>query len=287
MRFRIAAVVVALIAVLSGSAEAAEVAVPSGVTRDVAYKRVGNQELQLDLYVPGGTAPRPAVILVHGGGWRRGDRRDLTGIANQFMRLGFVAVSIDYRLDVPVGHPAEVEDVQSAISWLSSRAALYGIDRNKITLLGTSAGGNLAALAATRPARGGTTPPAVRAVVSWSGPMEFFSLHAQPDRYVRSTIEGYLSCVPSECFARAYDASPLFHVNELSPPMLLANSDREQIPSAQAVLMAWMLRTRGVRAELVIVPGNAHGRGLAGAVMDDSVAFLESVVGSPPPAPGR
>jgi len=108
--------------------------------------------VSLDIYAPKTGKQHPVVIMVHGGGWRRGDKANPNvGIdkANFFVPLGYVFVSINYRLSPAVKHPTHVQDVAAAISWIYDRINQYGGDKNHIYLMGHSAGAHLAALVAT------------------------------------------------------------------------------------------------------------------------------------------
>jgi acetyl esterase/lipase len=118
---------------------------------------------RLDLYRPRGTrdSPRPLIVWIHGGGWRKGDKR--VGIARKaklFTRMGFVLASVNYRLSAApfdperpdphrVRFPAHPHDVAEAVAWLHSHARKHGIDRRQIVLIGHSAGAHLAALVGT------------------------------------------------------------------------------------------------------------------------------------------
>lgn len=113
--------------------------------------------LKLDLYLPpaGGPAQRPVVVLIHGGGFTEGDKSQMAGTARGYARLGFVAVSLGYRLD-PGANPSTdqarwlnaaldaIDDGMEAVRWLRSKAATYGIDPTRIGMVGSSAGGAIA-----------------------------------------------------------------------------------------------------------------------------------------------
>lgn len=133
---------------------------------DVTYTSAENYAgtvvpLKLDLYVPpaSGGAARPTVVLIHGGGFSGGDKADMTAAARSYAVRGFVAVSLNYRLD-PGASMSDlprylaavtdaIDDGMEAVRWLRSQAATYGIDPTRIALLGSSAGGGVALGVAT------------------------------------------------------------------------------------------------------------------------------------------
>ena len=118
--------------------------------RDVPYASPGGVPLALDASIPDGRGPFPALIVVHGGGWVRGDKRiDVEPLFNPLSRAGFAWFSIDYRLaSSALQFGAAVGDVENAIRFIKLHAAEYRIDPDRIALIGESAGAQLAAMAA-------------------------------------------------------------------------------------------------------------------------------------------
>src|SRR5207237_2680345 len=122
-------------------------AVPDTVTFEAAieYTKPDNQRLQLNMARPkSGDGPFPAVLCVHGGGFRAGKRE---GYDAQIVRLaekGYVAVTVSYRLAPKYPFPAAIHDTKAAVRWLRANAKKYNIDPNNIGVTGGSAGGTLA-----------------------------------------------------------------------------------------------------------------------------------------------
>src|SRR5215472_6195013 len=106
------------------------------VQQDVPYGEAGGEKLLLDLYLPAdsGSRPRPAVVLLHGGGWSGFDKSTMRGMGNFLARCGFVAASVDYRLfHGNQNHwPVQLDDVQLAVRWLRANAGKYNIDPHHI-----------------------------------------------------------------------------------------------------------------------------------------------------------
>jgi len=246
------------------------------VRRGILYGTVAGVRLLLDEYRPAGRLPRPAVIFVHGGGFRAGDRGSFAPAEQAFRSTGealathgFATFSIDYRLAPRFPFPAAEQDVLAAIRWVRRNARDLGVDSSRVGLFGASAGGNLAALAATAPAGALDRGERVRVAVSWSGPMDltrFYPAH--------QFVAQYVGCVPSDCRRRYRAASPASHVDAGDPPTLLANSTAETVPLAQAREMIRRLSTARVEHRLLLIPGHRHAGQYAGEAWPATLRFL-------------
>lgn len=130
---------------------------------DVEYHKVDGVDpnlLSLDLYVPikPTVEPHPVMIMIHGGGWRAGDKSNISMTGAKmphFLNHGYIYVTINYRLspsgpgEPGVQHPVHADDCARALAWLHDNIAQYGGDRDQLHLMGHSAGAHLAALVAT------------------------------------------------------------------------------------------------------------------------------------------
>lgn len=105
----------------------------------------------LDVYRPDTKDKLPLVVFIHGGGWSEGDKGTHTRKGRFFAEQGFVYATINYRLSPKIVHPAHAEDVARAVAWLHGNAERFGIDPERIFLIGHSAGAHLAALVASQP----------------------------------------------------------------------------------------------------------------------------------------
>ncbi|MEM6364453.1 MAG: SMP-30/gluconolactonase/LRE family protein, partial [Planctomycetota bacterium] len=130
-------------------------AVPDSVrpTRDIVFHSIGDRDLLADVFVPAQAATtsrpsrrHPAVIVIHGGGWLKGDKTSFWPICEKLAAKGLVVMAAEYRLGVESPFPAAVQDVHAAVRWLKQHATRFNIDPDRITLLGGSAGGHLVGL---------------------------------------------------------------------------------------------------------------------------------------------
>ncbi len=119
--------------------------------KNIEYADYDGRKLYLDLFSPKENKKKklPLVILIHGGGWVSGDRSMLRPLAQQIAEDGFNSAAIEYRLGPESLYPSAVNDILTSIKWLKYNCDKYNIDSGKVALLGTSAGGHLAALVAT------------------------------------------------------------------------------------------------------------------------------------------
>ena len=140
---------VLLLAVLPGSPAHAQtkLAIPQNVEfePDIEYANPDNQHLQLDMARPKmGDGPFPAIVCIHGGGFRAGSRKGYDALCMRLAREGYVAVTVSYRLAPKYQFPAAVHDVKEAVRWLRANAKQYHVDPERIGVTGGSAGGHLA-----------------------------------------------------------------------------------------------------------------------------------------------
>jgi acetyl esterase len=259
-----------------GVEPAAQISPAPGLTvyRDVQYGSADGFALLLDAYVPDG-GPHPAVLLIHGGAWRQGDKADWASEGERLAAAGLAAFAVNYRLAPPGGNwhaLAPLEDVRSAATWLGANAAIYGVDPTRLGALGDSAGGHLALLLGTT---GQIRQDRVEVAVSWSGPMEL-GLLVSPQ--ASNAVTNYVGCAPVDCPDLYEMQSPLAHVDASTAPAYLANSTQEIVPLQQATDMAQRLEQAGVPHVLRVLDGNLHARDYEAQVWDESVAFLQTYV---------
>lgn len=227
--------------------------------RDIEYSRVGGVSLSLDAAIPRGPGPFPAVIVVHGGGWVRGDRRvDVQPLFGPLSDAGIAWFSISYRLMTDVAQfGTAVDDVEAAIRFVKTHGAEFRVYPERIALAGESAGGQLAAMAALS----GKPELQVRCVVALYAPMDLLAL-AKNSTYIPQWVHDNLVGSPFAPLiaARLRQFSPIEHVRRDMPPFLLIHGTADPlVPLTQSQAMCERMNSAGAACDLFTVPGAGHG----------------------------
>ncbi|HSI62273.1 MAG TPA: alpha/beta hydrolase [Candidatus Saccharimonadia bacterium] len=242
------------------------------ITRDIEYARVGDVSLKLDLYVPSGAVKSPVIVYVHGGAWRAGSKEDmpLEGLVKQ----GFAVASVDYRLSTDAKFPAMMHDIKAAIRFVRAKGKDHGLaDTSRIAVVGSSAGGHLAALVGVtngvKELEGtvGTDPKAssdVQAIISIFGGSNLQTILAQstPGGLIirEPALELLLGGLPDKKPELARLGSPVTHVDASDPPLLLIHGDADpQMPYEQSLELKAAYGKAGLKVQLITIPGGKHG----------------------------
>lgn len=248
-------------------------AIPGSVVieRNVEYGRANGKPLLLDIACPkqAGEKPLPAVVYIHGGGWRSGNKGDLGFVLPLVTTGNFVGASIDYRLSDEATWPAQIHDCKAAIRWLKANAKTYHVDPEKIGVWGVSAGGHLVAMLGTTAdvpqLEGDSGSPGlssrVACVVDFCGPTDFVAclnkeqIGGRGSDGVAKLLGGPL--VEKRDLAKA--ASPLAHVSKSAAPFLIVHgTDDRIVPFGQSERFYAALKQAGVDARLIRVLGGGH-----------------------------
>jgi acetyl esterase/lipase len=203
---------------------------------NLTYCSVNGRALHLDVFSPKGKpkALIPAVLFIHGGGWRSGDRSQHVPLAQQVAAKGYVTITAEYRLSPEALYPAGVNDLKTAIKWVKANAHQYHIDTTKIAVWGFSAGGQLAALIGTT----NNSPlfkgdgcldkysDKVDAIIDADGTLAF--IHPESgegdDTKGKSAATAWFGYTKTERPELWNQAGALYHVNRSTPPIMFINS---------------------------------------------------------------
>ena len=257
-----------ILATLAMTAAAAQRIVPT--YRDVVYAVPEGLEQKLDVYVPQGDGPFPTLIWIHGGGWQNGNKNSARP-ALEFFDEGYAVASLDYRLSDKGTFPAQIQDCKAGIRFLRAHAAEYKLDPERFCVMGSSAGGHLAALVGTS---GGEESfdvgdhldqsSRVQAVVDYYGPTDLVAMvqtpgyegHARPQS-PESKLLGY---PPQDRPDEAAMAAPLHFVDATDPPFFIAHGTKDPtVPPQQSELLHAALDEAGVENSLHLLEGAKHG----------------------------
>lgn len=230
---------------------------------------------RLDIYLPPDAKNSlPLVVWIHGGAWMMNDKyADMGYMKNTlrgFMDKGYALASIDYRWSTQAVFPAQMQDCNEAIEYLYQHAARYKIDKNRIAVIGFSAGGHLASLLALSnnnevkefyPAKSGIHFK-ISAALDFYGPSDFIRLGSNPDTSInndRNPVSVLLGAMPVDRPDLAKRASPVTYIDKNDPPFLIVQGEKdESVPNTQSKLLSAWLTITGVKNTLIIVPGAPH-----------------------------
>ena len=257
---------------------------------DLQFAAPGGRPLLADLHLPGRLeAPAPAIVWIHGGGWRSGNRHVGPDLSRFFAACGFAMIAVDYRHSGRAVFPAQDRNVKTAIRWVKRIADRYRIDGRRIGLWGASSGGHLAALAGLTgddPFTGDDAlyrehSSAVQAVVEGYGPIDFLQMDAHrpppgthsadPDSLLLprldmrsedpNSYESLLLGAPiATCPQRVREANPATYAGAGAPPFLIMHGlcDTTVAPH-QSELLYGALAEHGNDVTLALVEGLGHG----------------------------
>jgi len=257
-------------AVCRGQPATGAVRVPEGVElfEDVVYGRGGEVELRIDIAKPtaAAAAPRPCVLVIHGGAWRGGNKRSHVDLILDFAKRGYVSATVQYRLCPQNPFPAQVEDVKCAVRFLRAHADQHAIDPKRVGAVGFSAGAHLAMMLGVMAAEDGfegsggwaDQPSRVQAVVSFAGPTDL-GADDLPEVSV-PLVSDFLGGSKAEKADAYRQSSPVTYASAGDAPMLLFQGTRDPlVPYTQAFRMAERLTEAGVEGRVELLIGAGHG----------------------------
>jgi acetyl esterase len=250
--------------VLTLSAFAAEVPTQEGIV----YGVTDGQPLTMDYYAPKGSGPHPMAIIIHGGGYQRGNSKSGSEAycADFLAPAGYAVFSINYRLAPKYPYPYMVYDVQRAIRFIRHNASRWDGQANRIALVGGSAGGFLSNMVGLLNAPGDASAndpvdresARVEAVVTLFAQSSFATVPLNAD--VHALLDPLIQQKGQTEALRV--ASPITYVSKGDPPFLQILGDKDEyIPFSEATNLDAALRKVGVRSEIIRIPGGMHGTG--------------------------
>ncbi len=255
------------------AAEREGVSLPPGIhaQMDIAYGEESSAQ-KLDLYLPAEDAGimRPALVVVHGGGWRGGDKQrgQWSRIPAQYALNGYVAISVNYRLTGEAPWPAQIEDVKAAVRWLRAHAEEHRVDVERIGAYGNSAGAHLVSLLGLVKKHDGLEGSgdfqeqlsSVRAVCASATPADFLNWGA-PGALSERLGNTFLAGPKEGLRDRARQASPITYARDDAPPFLLIHGTADQtVPIQQSNRFAKALREAGAKeVRYMIFDNESHG----------------------------
>lgn len=205
------------------------------MSKEVVYKNIEYRNLSLDIFESKKTRKHTAIVLVHGGGWRSGDKTHMQQLSLALAEKGYTCFTVEYRLSIEAKYPAAVEDIQDAIFWLKKNAVRYSIHPDNIICLGTSSGGQLVSLigalnnSTSAQKCNGKVNPNVKAVINIDGLLSF----THPDAEEGTMATQWLGGDDIQSATHWKEASALTHISKKSAPMLFITSSHKRFSAGK------------------------------------------------------
>ena len=250
------------------------------VVRDIVYATYGDRKVMLDLYLPKSppAGKMPCIMIVHGGGWRSGDKNRFARFASTFAEKGFAAACIAYRLRPEVEVRQCVEDAKASVRWVRANADKYSIDVERIGAFGGSAGAHLVAMLGTSfktaklEGKGGNegVSSRVHAVVALATPADLTAF----GRFMGNAEAAKL-------------ISPATYVDSDSAQFLLMHCKGDRVvPYKQSLILQEKLKKANVAVKLITIESGGHAfwngtSATATKVRADAVSFFQETFKGP------
>ena len=258
--------------------------IPDSISAEtnIVYGKGGDRDLQLDLYRPKkADQPLPLIIFIHGGGWKGGQRTDMSYYCLRFAEKGYITATISYRFSKEAPFPAAVQDTKCAIRFLRANAAKFGIDPDKIAVSGNSAGGHLSLMAGYSSdvpgleGDGGNAGVSsrVQVVVDFYGPVDLTTEFARQQGVVKDFLGKKTWEEDPEIYKQA---SPITCLTQDDPPTLIFHGTIDNIvPVEQADQLEKRLKELGIPCLYERIEGWPHTMDLARSINDRCCYFMD------------
>ncbi|MCU4177271.1 alpha/beta fold hydrolase [Carboxylicivirga sp. N1Y90] len=224
---------------------------------DVIFFSHKERDLHADLYrlTKNDKCDKPLVVLIHGGGWRSGNKSMMESLAQKLALQGYVTVAIEYRLSDEATYPAAFNDIEDALDFFKLNAKQFQIDSNQIVLLGCSAGASLASLLAVT-----SEKHSIKALVNIDGIIDFTDHNESGkdlDPKEPSAGARFFGCTFKQCPEVWKEASAVNHVNKYAPPSLFVNSSISRFHAGRDAYVS-VLKANNIYYEIHILNDSPH-----------------------------
>lgn len=216
--------------------------------KNIIYKVLPKRNLHLDAFINNNSKEKlPAVLFIHGGGWKSGSKEMQNSLAEKMASNGYQTFTIEYRLSGEAQYPAGIDDIRNAINFIKKNEKTFKIDSKKIAILGCSSGAQMASLIGTK------YPNEVNAVINIDGILAFHHPDSEEGKTAALWLGGNYEEIP-----KVWDeASALSHVSKKTPPFLLINSQFKRFSAGQNEFIA-KLNTFGINYKVEKIENSPH-----------------------------
>ena len=229
------------------------------IERDLQFASPDGQELKLNVYRPLTSGQYPALIVIYGGAWRQGSPSDYETFSRYIAAQGYTVVAVDYRHAPQYQFPSQLEDVQTALNYISDRTEELEIDRQRVALIGRSAGAQLASIAAYQ----NQSSIKFKAIINYYGPVNLVNGYQNPPVpnpiNTRQVLENFLGGTSETKLELYQQASSINYVKPNLAPSLLIYAQRDHLVQAKyGKLLYEKLQITNNCATLLTIPWAEH-----------------------------
>jgi pectinesterase len=244
--------------------------------KEIVYSKISDRKLRLDAYFCNTFAKNPAIVIVHGGGWKSGNKSQMETFAREMASRGFSCFTIEYRLSPEAKYPAAIFDVKKAIKFIKTNAAQFHTDQTKIAVLGCSSGGQMAALIGTtnnnnlfeeKDAKDKTTST-VQAIIDIDGILAFKHPESKEGTVAGLWLGGSYDEKP-EIWEQA---SALTHTDNNTPPTLFINSSIDRFHAGRDDMID-ILNKNKIYSEVKTIQNSPHSFWFLNPWFDETVTY--------------
>ncbi|MCC9065660.1 alpha/beta hydrolase [Flavobacterium piscisymbiosum] len=243
---------------------------------NIVYYKEKNRVLHLDAFFNKKEKNNPGVIMIHGGGWRSGNKNQMQVLAQEITSKGYSCFAIEYRLSLEAKYPQAIYDVKNAIKFIKDNAKKFHVDPDKIAVLGCSSGGQMAALIGTTNGNlvfedakyKSKSSSKVQAIIDVDGILAFKHPESEEGEMAAFWLNGTYEENPENW----KQASALSHVDKNTPPTLFINSSFDRFHAGRDDMIA-ILNQNKIYNEVKIIHNSPHSFWFFQPWLDETVEY--------------
>jgi acetyl esterase/lipase len=244
--------------------------------KEIVYAKISERELHLDAYYSNASAKKPAIVILHGGGWKSGNKSQMETFAQEMASKGFSCFTIEYRLSPEAKYPTAIFDVKKAIRYIKINASRFHVDTTKIAILGCSSGGQMAALIGTtnnnslfeEKDTSHKITSTVQAIIDIDGILAF----KHPESQEGVTAGLWLGGSYDEKPEIWKQASALTHTDKNTPPTLFINSSKDRFHAGRNDMIA-VLNKFKIYNEVKTIENSPHSFWFLTPWYDETITY--------------
>ncbi len=243
--------------------------------KEIVYLKINNRKLHLDAYYNKTKKQNPAIIIIHGGGWKSGNKSQMENFAVEMASKGYSCFNIEFRLSPEAIYPAAIFDVKKAIQYIRKNATKFNVNPNKIAVLGCSSGGQMAALIGTTNENRNFEDDTilknssyVQAIINIDGILAFKHRESEEGKVAGLWLGGSYEEIPTIW----QQASPLNHTDKNTPPTLFINSSIPRFHAGRDDMIA-ILNKNGIYNEVQTIQNSPHSFWFLDPWFDETIVF--------------